>query len=134
MSVCVLLVICQIIHHTPFNSYYRFPFLLFQSFMLFSPSVLYPLPPSLSLPPPPSSPPSSSLLPSLSLPPPLSPSILSPLPPSPPSLQADEEVTDILGRFTSAKQKKRASSRKEREAAWKALERRDSLYQKLEQL
>ena len=50
------------------------------------------------------------------------------------SRQADEEVLEALRRFTSARQKKRSVGRKEKEAAWKALQRRDSLYQRLDQM
>ena len=48
--------------------------------------------------------------------------------------QADEEVVEALKRFVSAKQKKRSASRKEREMAWKALERRELISQRLEQM
>ena len=51
-----------------------------------------------------------------------------------PSRQADEEVLEALRRFTSARQKKRSVGRKEKDAAWKALQRRDSLYQRLDQM
>lgn len=49
-------------------------------------------------------------------------------------LQADEDVVDALRRFVSVRQKKRSVGRKEREVAWKALEKRERLYQKLDQI
>jgi transcriptional adapter 3 len=48
--------------------------------------------------------------------------------------EADEEVMDCLKRFVSARQKKRSVGRKEREMAWKALEKRDLVYQRLDQI
>lgn len=48
--------------------------------------------------------------------------------------EADEEVMEALKRFVSAKQKKRSLGRKEREMAWKALERRDNICQRLDQI
>ena len=49
-------------------------------------------------------------------------------------LQTDEEVIDCLKKFVSARQKRRSVGRKEREMAWKALEKRDLVYQRLDQI
>ena len=49
-------------------------------------------------------------------------------------MQADEEVMEALKRLVSARQKKRSVGRKEKDTAWKALERRELLYQRLEQM
>ena len=45
--------------------------------------------------------------------------------------QVDLEIMEWLRRFTGYKQKRKAPSRKEREAARRALELRETLYQKL---
>ena len=46
-------------------------------------------------------------------------------------LQVDAEVMEWLRRFTANRQKKKSASRKEREAAWKVLEQREALCQRL---
>ena len=46
-------------------------------------------------------------------------------------VQADAEVMEWLRRLMTNRQKKKSPSRKEKEAAWKALEQREALCQRL---
>ena len=45
--------------------------------------------------------------------------------------KADEEVMEWLQRITANKQKRKGISRKEKEAAWRALEQRDTIQAKM---
>ena len=56
---------------------------------------------------------------------------VSPPPPSPAVIQADEDVVEWLQRITANKQKRKGISRKEKEAAWRALEQRDTIQAKM---